>query len=145
MTPRLLPALRRGADLWRADPDVEVAEAGERLAAYLEGRAAGRLDDVFGLVPEAGGSCWKTEAARAERDEALRQAARRFGLSATKLAALAARYEATAWPLHRGRPCPGHHLGRVEEWLHKAMTAYPRMPKARHLRSIISGGNSLPD
>jgi hypothetical protein len=134
--PATFAALDRLAGDLAADGDPTRRTIGDALARWLAGEAA-TFDEALGLTNGRGQS-WRQQLALARRDGWLLRAAREFDLTAEGLAAALARYASSAWPRDReADACPSRLIGRPQEYLWRALKAWPRVIGERQIRSII--------
>lgn len=123
---------------------------GESLRKFLEQQCVS-VDEAFGIKNPRGGVPWWREEQIRVRDDALRELARSFDLSASvtgiarQICTLARRYEASAWRFDRELDVvPNHYAGTPKENLWKAFKSGAPMPLGeRQLRQVI--GNLTSD
>lgn len=148
----MLPTIRHLSEIARRCKEGQPlpAELSVWLASGLEAFLAHHvhsLDEALGLRAARGGIPWWKEVANRQRDEALRELAKRYcsGISVTaqavRIAALSSRYAGSAWRFDRDRSLmPDHYRGTPSELLWLAFKSCAHMPIGeRQLRAILVG------
>lgn len=131
---RLVDALRIGT---APDPD-DVRRFVHGVDTWRNKRCT--LDDALGLDRSAGERHPGTTGARAERDQHLRSAFACMppGAIAADLDARHRRYFTDVWRRERNcTECPNRHLDKPEEFLWRALKAWPVPVKLRRLQQIL--------
>lgn len=146
---RTISNLREVCKLCQVDSPLGVELSrwlGQSLQSFLD-RDCDSLDEALGLRFERGGVPWWLEEAMRNRDEALRELARRCGPGQTKtgvarhIHTMTVRYASSAWRFDREREeMPDAYIGTDKEFLWRAFNSGGPMPLGeRQLRNIIAG------
>jgi len=117
---------------------------GEVLNAFFE-RKTTSLEEIMGLRYGPGGVPWRRAEAIRERDAVLRSLSNEFFADRSlcarsrEIAALAARYGASAWLIDRNRDAmPEHYAGKPRAFLWRAFKSGAMMPLGeRQIRNIV--------
>ncbi|MDH3228386.1 MAG: hypothetical protein OEN55_01215 [Alphaproteobacteria bacterium] len=119
---------------------------GEVLNTFFEHETTS-LEEIMGLRYGRGGLPWRRAEAMRERDAALRALSSRFYAGRSpcarsgEIAALAARYGASAWLIDRNHATmPEHYAGTPHAFLWRAFRSGATMPLGeRQIRNIVGG------